>query len=125
MNSFKDFLYYLPTNPPMALAIEVQLEKFEYLIGDRKITSYKLVSVKHEEIELLEPYEDNEFNAISVNFEEFINRLHKELCVPKNMLRLSMNVKDVEVKSVSIPWTLKLSRQKKDLPSKVIPTDLF
>jgi len=112
---FKDFLYYLPTNPPTALPIEVRFETYEYKFFDDKIhIGHKLISVKHTEIELLEQYKTDDFNAISVTFEQFLRRLHSELCVPKNMLRLSMNAKEEDIKTVSIPWTLKLSRQRKN-----------
>lgn len=113
LSAFKDFLFYIPTNPPTALPIEVKFENVEYQIGDKKYPAHRLISVKHEEVELLEPYEDNEFNTISVNFEQFLEKLHKELCVPKKMLRLSMNAKQEDLKIIYIPWTLKLSRQKK------------
>ena len=111
---FKDFLYYLPTNPPTALPIEVKFETYEYKLFDDKIhIGHNLTSIKHTEIELLEPYKTEDFYAISVTFEQFISRLHNELCVPKNMLRLSMNAKEEDIKAISIPWTLKLSRQRK------------
>ncbi|HEU4718487.1 MAG TPA: caspase family protein, partial [Bacteroidia bacterium] len=77
-----------------------------------KRIAHKLISIKHKEVELLEPYDDNEFNTISVNFEQFLERIRNELCVPKNMLRLSMNVKEQDIKMIYIPWTLKLARQK-------------
>lgn len=110
---FKEFLYYYPTNPATALPIEVKFETFEYTYFDnKKRFGHKLVSIKHSEVELLEPYEDTEYNSISVNFEQFVEQLRKELCVPKNMLRLSMNVKEEDIKTINIPWTLKLSRQK-------------
>lgn len=110
---FKDFLFYFPTNPATALPIEVKFDPFEYTFyDDKKRIEHKLVSVKHTEVELLEPYEDNVYNSISVNFEQFVERLCKELCVPKNMLRLSMKAEEQELKTISIPWTFKLSRQK-------------
>lgn len=110
---FKEFLYYFPINPSTALPIEVKFEPFEYTyFDDEKQIGHKLVSIKHTEVELLDPYDENEFNSISVNFQQFVDRLHKELCVPKNMLRLSMNAKEEDIKTITIPWTLKLSRQK-------------
>lgn len=113
LGPFKGFLYYFPTNPATALPIEVKFESFEYTFyDDKKQIGHKLVSVKHAEVELLEPYEDREFNSISVNFEQFIDQLRKELCVPKNMLRLSMNAKESDIEKINIPWSLKLKRQK-------------
>ncbi|TSA17855.1 caspase family protein [bacterium] len=110
---FHEFLFYIPSDQPTALPIEVKFETYDYDIDDRTLVGHKMVSVKHEEVELLEPYEDNEFNAISVNYEQCLERLHKELCVPKNMLRLSMNVQADDIKIVYMPWTLKLTRQDK------------
>lgn len=113
---FQEYLYFIPTDPPTALPIEIQFEKFEYKNGNFTRSGYKLKSIKHEEVELLEPYEDNDFNSISVNMEQFLEKLYKELCVPKNMLRLSSNVNMDEVKYITMPWTLKLTRQKNNEP---------
>lgn len=113
LSAFKDFIFYYPTNPPTALPIEVKFDTFEQQFGDKKFIAHRLVSVKHEEVELLEPYEDNNFNTISVNFDQFLEKLHKELCVPKKMLRLSMNAEQEAIRQIYIPWTFRLSRQKK------------
>jgi len=46
-----------------------------------------------------------------VSFEQFEEKLCKQLCVPKDRLRLSMNAKPEEVKRVDIPFDLELAKK--------------
>jgi len=110
---FSEFLFYIPSSPPTALPIEVTFETTVFTLGDIPIIGHKLISIKHEEVELLEPYENAPLNTISVNYDQFLERLNKELSVPKNMLRLSMNVQERDIQHIYIPWSFKLDRQKK------------
>lgn len=110
---FSKYLYYLPTVPPMALPIEVKFEPYEYKMPswDKPKIAHKLISVKHTEIELLQPYTDDDWNTTMVSFEQFEEKLCKQLCVPKDRLRLSMNAKPEEVKRVDIPFDLELAKK--------------
>jgi len=110
---FREYLFYIPSSPPTALPIEVTFETTVFTLNDIPVFGHKLISIKHEEVELLEPYEDTQFNTISVNYEQFSERLKTELSVPKNMLRLSMNVQEKDIQQIYIPWIFKLVRQKK------------
>lgn len=108
---FRDFLFYIPYNPPTALPIEIKFEPLEYEFHGTKITEHTLISVKHEDVELLNEREQE--YEITTTFKEFMLKLHMELCVPSNMLRLSMNIGQNELKKIRIPWDFKLSKQKK------------
>lgn len=111
LTPFKDFLFYLPTFPPTALPIEVKFEKSESESFGYKELRHKLVSVKYTEIELIER-EDDELLYTTVSFEQFVEILCRELCVPTNMLRLSTNAKKEDLEIIRIPWMLKLTRQR-------------
>ena len=108
---FRDFLYYLPQNPPQVLAIDVVIEKFEHLnFSKEPVVGYRLKSVKHENVELLHSAGNRSFSQTEVSFDAFRNQLKSKLCVPSQFLRLSTNVDEAAIKYVSIPWQLKLSR---------------
>jgi hypothetical protein len=109
---FKDFVYYLADSPPPVLAIDVFIEKFDYVdFDDKTYTGYRLKSVKHENIELLYPTRSRPHSQTEVSFEEFKNQLKLKLAVPSQYLRLSTNVDIAEVKYIKIPWQMKLSRE--------------
>jgi uncharacterized caspase-like protein len=108
---FRDFLFYIPYIPPTALPIEIKFEPLEYELHGTTKKEHKLISVKHEEIELLN--EDDQECETTTSFKDFLQKLHMELCVPSNLLRLSMNVEQNELKKIRIPWEFKLSKQNK------------
>ncbi|CAA0155120.1 Peptidase C14 [Tenacibaculum maritimum] len=113
LQPFADFLFYIPSVPHMTLAIEIQFEEVSWTVGEATMTAHKLTSVKQHHIEYLEDFDnDNDFNAIQVNYKQFIQTLQKELCVPLNHLRLSMNVKEEDLKRIYIPWDFKLKKKK-------------
>jgi uncharacterized caspase-like protein len=107
---FKDFIFYLPSFPAKALPIEVQFEPYEQDFFGTKHIAHRLISVKYEEIELLNSNENNPDYLVSSNYDKFIGILQKELCVPKYMLRLSMNANKDDIRTIHLPWELKLSR---------------
>ena len=111
LTPFRQFLFYLPENPPKALAIEIQFkEEKEKIFDDKEIVFHRLISIKHEGNELLKPSE-NDFDTISVNKEQFFEKLKKELCVPSYRLRVSMNINEENLKRIYMPWELILSRE--------------
>lgn len=107
LKPFQEYLFYIPIIPPVALAIEVKFELVKISMGSEKLNVYNLISIKHEEIELLKPRVDSDFD-FSVSFDQFHETLLKELCVPKSMLRLSTNINLEDVTQVQIPYDLKL-----------------
>lgn len=111
---FSNYLFYLPTIPPMALPIEVKFEIYEFQMPswDNTKLRHKLTSVKHAEVELLQPYTSIDLNTTTVNFQQFKEKLCKLLCVPKDKLRLSMNVKKEDIEKIDIPLDLKLTKFK-------------
>src|SRR5690606_3886529 len=95
LQPFIDFLFYIPSVPNMTLAIEIQFELVTWTVFENKtMTAQKLISVKQHDIEYLESFKSElDYNPIQVNYQQFIEALQKELCVPINHLRLSMNIK--------------------------------
>lgn len=113
LQPFTDFLFYIPSVPHMTLAMEIQFEEVSWTIGETTTTAHNLISVKQHDIEYLENIDnDNGFNTILVNYKQFIDALQKELCVPLNHLRLSMNFKEDNLKVIQMPWNLKLKKKK-------------
>lgn len=111
LEHFRAFVFYVPTNPPIALPIEVMFDTFNYNFGPKDLVGHKLISIKHEGVELLEPYTDDDFESRSLTYLDFFAMLCKELCVPKHLLRLTMNEESENIKLIIAPWTLKLKRQ--------------
>jgi hypothetical protein len=111
LEPFRDFLYYFPTNPPTTLPIEIKFESFEYPLRDKTTTHYKISSIRYSNIELLNPYDED---TTYVKFDILKEKLFKELTVPKNMLRISMNIKEEEITQIHIPFfgNLLLNRNK-------------
>jgi hypothetical protein len=114
LQPFSDFLFYIPSVPNMTLAIEIQFELVTWTVFENTtMTAHKLVSVKQHDIEYLESFKSElDYNPIQVNYQQFIETLQKELCVPINHLRLSMNVKEEDLTRIHIPWNFDLKKKK-------------
>lgn len=109
---FKDHLFYLPNNPPEILAIEALVQPYEVdSFGDKPETGYKLESLKHENVELLHSNGKSRFANRDVTFKDFRELLKLTLCVPLGNLRLSTNIPERDIRYLSIPWNLQLSRE--------------
>lgn len=113
LKPFTDFLFYIPSVPYKALAIEIQFEKVNWDVGEKSLTAHKLTSVKQHDVEYLESHKGKRGHSIAqVHYEDFIKKLQKQLCVPLNHLRLSMNFKKEELKRIQIPWDLNIKKKK-------------
>jgi len=110
---FDEFVFYVPSNPAITLPIEVTFEEIKDSYKGKDKTYFRLISVKYQDFELMEPYTNYDFDTISVRYEKFIENLRTQLTVPKTNLRLSVNVKEDEIKLVNMPWELKLTKRKK------------
>ncbi|KAA6319875.1 hypothetical protein EZS27_030281 [termite gut metagenome] len=100
----------MPSIPPTTLPIEIKFEIVEDKISGNTHKEYRLTSVKHEEKELFDFHENNDCE-LTVNFLQFSDKLQKELCVPNNMLRLSKNIQQDELKKIIIPWEFQLLKK--------------
>lgn len=110
LNPFHEYLFYIPSHPPTTLPIELQFEEEKYVRGEQERIAHRLVSVKLHDVEVMEPYEDNDYDTISVSYHQFLEKLHETLCVPSNRLRLSMNIDEDNLKIVYMPWEFKVTR---------------
>jgi hypothetical protein len=122
---FLDFIFYVPTFPPATLPIEISFEKIEYEKNEIIKIAHKLISVKYQEIELLESNTDDELDLITVNYEKFLTTLKLELCVSIKNLTISMNMKEKDLKIIYIPWQMKLSKIRKNRPKQFSIKDLL
>ncbi len=111
LTPFKDHIFYFPTAPSTAFPIEIQFEKTKRTSWDnQEFDVFKLQSVKHAEKNLILEDEIRLPHYINISFEQFLDMLHKELSVPKNMLRLSINHQEKEITEIVLPWGLKLKK---------------
>ncbi|WP_222539230.1 caspase family protein [Pedobacter polysacchareus] len=109
---FKFHLFYLPSIPPEVLAIEAIVTEHEDLdILGNKVKGYKLESLKHETIELLQVQPHGQITMDEISLEKFKETLKLKLCVPSDKLTLSTSVPEKQIKYLSIPWRMHLSRE--------------
>ena len=119
LRHFPNFIFFIPGIRPDSIAVEVQWELVDQSIGELKLSSHKLVSVKHEGSQIMAPYDDNEFSAVAVKYTQFVHEVRKQLAVPAENLVLSMNAIEKNIKTVTMPWEFRLSKQ--PLATKNIP----
>ncbi|MFN8287536.1 MAG: caspase family protein [Chitinophagales bacterium] len=113
LEPFKDLLFYIPSNPPTALPIEVTFECLEIVDWeDEKQTIHQLRSIKYKGNDLIKTEGDDRLGNITLDMKEFEDKICNALIVPNNMLRLTINADLKDIKTISLPWRLKLSRQK-------------
>ncbi|MDV3950363.1 peptidase C14 [Elizabethkingia anophelis] len=105
---FKDFIFYMPTNPPVTLPIEVMFKKEKEIQWEQEVEVYRLVSVKSAGMELLAQ------DGLHINmyrtrdYDSFVDELWRGLTVPKANLRISTNYPKEELSKIKVPWNLKL-----------------
>ena len=76
--TFEEFVFYMPSYPPTTLPIELIFEEEKYQVGEKEKTAHKLISIKLHNNEIMMPYADNDFDTISVRYDQFIEKLHNE-----------------------------------------------
>jgi hypothetical protein len=109
LSPFKDFLFYLPTAPPVALAIEIQFEAITTPSGH---PGHKVISIKHEEVEYLSDYTPDRFyGTAEYTTEQFQQKLRDMTCSPKNRVRMSFNVPLDDIERIYFPRQIELSKQ--------------
>ena len=111
LSPFQDYIFYIPGISPKACAIEIKGEEEIFLASGKEKKAFKVKSIKHENVELMEPYKDEEWNVAMVSKDEFMTTLCKQLCVLKSMLRVSCNEDLKDFNKICIPDSFKLYRQ--------------
>lgn len=110
LDQFRDYVFYVPSHPPTTLPIELQFTAVKYIQSEKERIAHKLISIKFHDVEIMEPYKDTDFDAISVSFDQFLEKLHKVLCVPKKQLRLSMNFEEKDIETIYMPWDFEVTK---------------
>lgn len=110
LNPFHEYLYYIPTYPPTTLPIELLFEEQKYTRQGEERTAHKLISIKLHNKEIMVPYDESDFDTVTVSYSQFLEKLCAVLCVPTKRLRLSMNVEKDKLKMIYIPWEFKVSK---------------
>ena len=110
---FRELLFYVPTNPPESLPIEIRFEKKASTLDFSSEDDYHLISVKYQEIELLKPNAYELYRTRIVDYKEFLELLIRQLSVPKDQIRISQNYNETDIENVGIPGNFVLSRNHK------------
>lgn len=102
LDPFREFVYYFPSMAPVTLPVEILIQDFADDCLDEKIHVKYLNSIKIHGVEIMNPYKgDIYLGSIYVDYSQFIDKLHFELCVPLKRLRVSTN--DPNIKVLNIP----------------------
>tara|TARA_A100000171_G_C2139093_1_gene153110 strand:+ start:5909 stop:7390 length:1482 start_codon:yes stop_codon:yes gene_type:complete len=113
LEHFKPYLFYTPADYEKSLPIELQFTLEETGEGVLKRKAHILTSIKHQNVELLAP-DDDEFGGISTRFDQLKQRLGNMFCTPEKKIKISMNVQEKELGLIYIPTDLKLNRVNQD-----------
>ncbi len=98
---FKDFLFYIPSDKPVNVPLELEFEEIaNNLLGDDH-REYKLKAIKHKGADILKLDEDGTF-YYSANSQMFIEELSFKMCVPINRFTISSNF-NFENKELKLP----------------------
>lgn len=94
LEPFRDFLFYLPSTSPVTLPVDILLKEVEDedSMGGNIKTKY-LESIKIHGTEVMN-FDIKEKWYTAVTYDQFIDKLHFELCVPIKRLRISINEQD-------------------------------
>ncbi len=114
LDQFQEFIFYVPSNPPITLPIELQFSERKYTQSEEERIAHKLVSIKCQGVEIMSPYKDTTFDTTSVSFDQFIGRLNDVLCAPRKRLRLSMNYKEEDIEVIYMPWELEVTKARQN-----------
>lgn len=108
LSPFSEYLFWIPGNPKATVPIEANFERKEEIgFGDKPGVKYKLISVRHAGTELLQ----SGYSSSGCDFETFRKRVASALSVPLKLVRLSVNIKEVETSTrLSVPSPFRLSR---------------
>lgn len=109
---FRDHLLYLPNNKVVVIEANIAEEEVVYFAGDDPEKVYRLMSLKHETVELLHlPLgRKNINNHRSVDHAKFVEFVSQGLAIPKKKLRLITQYPANEPKAVDVPFSYTLSK---------------
>lgn len=112
LHSFRVFIFYMPTSIPKTLPIEIQVENYKGDgLLDKRRKAWKVVSVKHNNIELLH---SSYMYPQTASQDDFISKLSMVLSAPKEQLRVTWNEEIKDNALIMYPWEFKLSRIQPD-----------
>lgn len=109
---FREHLFCIPQRSPLAFPIEVQFEVVEVHLGwlDATEKVHQLLSIKHAGVELFQHNPDDRRGSNRWSYDEFETRIAMRMCMPDDLIRVSMNVQKSEIAEISTPWEFRLSR---------------
>ena len=103
LEPFRDFLFYLPSTSPVTLPVDILLKEVEDedFMGENIKKKY-LESIKIHGTEVMNTDTIEKWYT-TATYNQFIDKLHFELCVPIKRLRISINEQDKQNLTFQIP----------------------
>ncbi|NEN24197.1 hypothetical protein G3O08_11855 [Cryomorpha ignava] len=108
---FDEFVFYMPFYPPTTLPIEILFKEVSDFYEDYDETVFIIESIKLHNVEIMVSAGKNHFGSVECTLEDFVKKISSELCIPKSQLRLTMNFKKTDLKNISYPFSLSLSKR--------------
>ena len=102
MEPFRKCLFYIPSVAPITLPIEIIIGRKDEEMWGEVISIKNLISIKIHGTEILNQESNHKWHT-TVDFNQFIDKLHLELCVPLKRLRVSTNEIDRDNLELQIP----------------------
>ena len=102
LEAFRDFLFYLPSSSPVTLPVDIRLKEIDEDFLGKSIKRKYLDSIKIHGTEIMNT-DSNEEWYTTVAYDQFIDKLHLELCVPMKRLRISINEQNTQDLKLQIP----------------------
>jgi len=107
LRPFRDLIFYMPTSVAKTLPIDIEVKTYKDEEIDKRKKAWKVVSIKHNNIELLH---SSYLYPQSSSRNDFISQLSLVLNAPKGQLRVTWNEEINEDAVLVYPWEFKLSR---------------
>ena len=102
LEPFRKCLFYIPSVAPITLPIEIIIGRKDEEMWGEVISIKNLISIKIHGTEILNQESNHKWHT-TVDFNQFIDKLHLELCVPLKRLRVSTNEIDRDNLELQIP----------------------
>lgn len=102
LEAFRDFLFYIPSASPVTLPIDIRLKEIDEDFQGKSIKRKFPDSIKIHGTEIINTNPNEEWYT-TVTYDQFIDKLHLELCVPLKRLRISINEQNTPDLKLQVP----------------------
>ena len=102
LEPFRDFLFYIPSSSPVTLPVDIRLKEIDEEFRGNSTKKKLLDSIKINGTDIMNTDSYEEWYT-TVTYDQFIDKLHLELCVPLKRLRISINEQNTQDLKLEIP----------------------